>query len=103
MTCCPRGSSSQSASVDSRLSRLGKSAVDRSVTAIWSRMSAADAPSADDLETAFASIEDNPAIHEVILTGGDPLSLSDARLRRIVDRLNGISHLNNILMRNNPF
>jgi lysine 2,3-aminomutase len=57
---------------------------------------AAGAPSADDLETAYTYIETNPGIREVILTGGDPLSLSDARLRRILDRLAGIAHLNNI-------
>tara|TARA_R110002126_G_scaffold16961_32_gene67106 strand:- start:2046 stop:3095 length:1050 start_codon:yes stop_codon:yes gene_type:complete len=57
---------------------------------------AADAPSADDLETAFRYIEARPAIREVILTGGDPLSLSDARLARIVARLNGIAHLDGI-------
>ena len=57
---------------------------------------AADAPTADDLEAAYRYIESTPEIHEVILTGGDPLSLSDTRLERIVARLNGISHLNNI-------
>lgn len=57
---------------------------------------AADAPSADDLETAYRYIEDHAEIHEVILTGGDPLSLSDARLERIVARLNAIPHLNTI-------
>jgi len=57
---------------------------------------AADAPSADDLEAAYGYIEAHPEIHEVILTGGDPLSLSDARLSRIVQRLNRIPHLNNL-------
>jgi len=57
---------------------------------------AADAPTADDLEAAYRYIESDSEIHEVILTGGDPLSLSDARLERIISRLNGISHLNNI-------
>ncbi|MFT5485994.1 MAG: lysine 2,3-aminomutase [Paracoccaceae bacterium] len=57
---------------------------------------AAGAPSADDLEAAYGYIEDRPEIREVILTGGDPLSLSDARLGRVIARLNTISHLNNI-------
>lgn len=57
---------------------------------------AADAPTADDLDAAYLYIEDHPGIHEVVLTGGDPLSLSDVRLERIVARLNGIPHLNNI-------
>lgn len=57
---------------------------------------AAGAPNADDLETAYRYIEDRPAIREVILTGGDPLSLSDAKLAMIIARLNTIPHLNNI-------
>lgn len=57
---------------------------------------AADSPTADDLDAAFGYIEDNRDIREVILTGGDPLSLSDARLNRIMERLNEIPHLNNI-------
>jgi len=57
---------------------------------------AAGTPTADDLEVAFRYIEDHPGIREVILTGGDPLSLSDARLAGIVARLNGIPHLNNL-------
>ena len=57
---------------------------------------AAGAPTADDLEIAYRYIEDRPAINEVILTGGDPLSLSDARLARVIARLNAIPHLNNI-------
>lgn len=57
---------------------------------------AADAPTADDLEAAYTYIGNHPDIREVILTGGDPLSLSPARLRRVVDRLGAIPHLNNI-------
>ncbi|CAN0348135.1 unnamed protein product, partial [Discosporangium mesarthrocarpum] len=57
---------------------------------------AAGAPDADDLTAAFRYIEDHPDIREVILTGGDPLSLSDARLEAVIVRLNAISHLNNI-------
>lgn len=57
---------------------------------------AASAPTADDLEAAYRYIEDRPDIREVILTGGDPLSLSDARLGHVIKRLNTISHLNNI-------
>lgn len=57
---------------------------------------AAGTPRADDLEAAYRYIEDRPEIREVILTGGDPLSLSDTRLEAIIARLNGIAHLNNI-------
>ena len=57
---------------------------------------AAGTPTADDLEAAFHYIQEHPGIREVILTGGDPLSLSDARLAGIFARLNGIPHLNNL-------
>ena len=57
---------------------------------------AADAPSGEELEAAFAYIEERPQIVEAILTGGDPLSLSDARLARILWRLDAIPHLLNI-------
>ena len=57
---------------------------------------AADAPGGEELEAAFAYIEDRPQIVEVILTGGDPLSLSDARLARILRRLDAIPHLLNV-------
>lgn len=57
---------------------------------------AAETPTRDDMETAFAYIEDHPEIREVILTGGDPLSLSDRRLGAVLDRLDEIPHLLNI-------
>ncbi len=57
---------------------------------------AAGTPTAADLEVAYRYIEEHPEIREVILTGGDPLSLSDARLARIIARLNAIPHLNNL-------
>lgn len=46
-----------------------------------------------DLEEALAYIETNPAIWEVILTGGDPLVLSARRLESVLNRLNRISHV----------
>jgi len=39
------------------------------------------------------SLRDRPDINEVILSGGDPLSLSDARLRELVDELDRIPQL----------
>lgn len=45
------------------------------------------------LERAFRYIEDRPEIWEVILTGGDPLVLSDRRLADIVARLRAIDHV----------
>ncbi|AJY47406.1 lysine 2,3-aminomutase [Martelella endophytica] len=52
-----------------------------------------EALSADELEAAFDYIRANEAIFEVILTGGDPLVLSDRRLGDIMDRLGTIPHL----------
>jgi len=56
----------------------------------------ADAPSADDIDTAIDYIAAHDGIREVILTGGDPLSLSDVRLGDLLTRLAEISHLNNL-------
>jgi lysine 2,3-aminomutase len=46
-----------------------------------------------ELEAAIAYIRDNPAIWEVILTGGDPLMLSPRRLGAILDALEAIPHV----------
>ncbi len=53
---------------------------------------AAALPEAD-LEASYAYIAANPAIWEVILTGGDPLSLSPRRIASIVARLSEIPHV----------
>ncbi len=45
------------------------------------------------LEQAYAYIESRPQIREVILTGGDPLTLSNRRLKDVLDRLSAIPHL----------
>ena len=42
---------------------------------------------------AFEKLEADPSIHEVLLSGGDPLMLTDLRLGEIVDRLAAIPHL----------
>ena len=39
------------------------------------------------------ALRTNPTIHEVILSGGDPLSLSDERLKSLVKSLDQIPHL----------
>lgn len=44
----------------------------------------------------LALIEKDASIREVILSGGDPLSLSDEVLSSIVERLNPISHIDRI-------
>ncbi|OYU17194.1 MAG: lysine 2,3-aminomutase [Rhodobacteraceae bacterium PARR1] len=48
---------------------------------------------AADLEAALDYIAATPAIWEVILTGGDPMTLSPRRLRAIMDRLSAIPHV----------
>jgi EF-P beta-lysylation protein EpmB len=48
-------------------------------------------------ETAgIQTIQENPGISEVILSGGDPLLLSDARLAKLFQQLNTIKHLKRI-------
>src|SRR5712691_8258959 len=53
----------------------------------------ASALSRDALDTALAYISGRPDIWEVILSGGDPLVLSDRRLKNVVTRLAGIEHV----------
>jgi EF-P beta-lysylation protein EpmB len=45
---------------------------------------------------ALATIANDTSIEEVILSGGDPLSLSDARLARITDAIAGMPHVQRI-------
>jgi EF-P beta-lysylation protein EpmB len=45
------------------------------------------------LQRALDAIAADPSVEEVILSGGDPLSLSEARLRAVTDRLQEITHL----------
>ena len=45
---------------------------------------------------ALASVERDSSISEVILSGGDPLMLKDAPLRRLIDRIDAIPHLRRI-------
>ncbi|NQV15583.1 KamA family radical SAM protein [bacterium] len=47
----------------------------------------------EDLQAAYNYIEQHPEIKEVILTGGDPLTLGDHSLLAIFKRLEGIKHL----------
>jgi len=49
--------------------------------------------SLDAWRPALKQIADDSSIHEVILSGGDPLSLSDARLAQLVEELDRIPHL----------
>lgn len=49
--------------------------------------------SLDEMEKAYAYLEGQSGIWEVILSGGDPLILAPRRLAAIVERLNAIPHL----------
>lgn len=45
------------------------------------------------LEEAYAYIAGKPDIREVILTGGDPLTLSNRRLKEVMDRLSALKNI----------
>jgi EF-P beta-lysylation protein EpmB len=49
--------------------------------------------SLDDWQPAFAEIDGDQTIHEVILSGGDPLTVVDGTLAGMVQRLAAIGHL----------
>lgn len=51
------------------------------------------AASRTQISEAIEHIERTPAIRDVIVSGGDPLTLSDARLADILSRLRGIQHV----------
>lgn len=44
-------------------------------------------------EAAFEYLERTPEVRDVLLSGGDPLLLSDSRLERILSRLRSIPHI----------
>ena len=44
-------------------------------------------------EAAFEYLENTPQVRDVLLSGGDPLLLSDQRLERILTRLRAIKHI----------
>lgn len=46
-----------------------------------------------ELDTAFAYIQQHPEIWEVIITGGDPLILKPMVLKSLLNRLNAIPHV----------
>lgn len=50
----------------------------------------------EDWEPAMAEIEGNSEIHEVILSGGDPLVLNDNRLTQLCQRIARIPHIDRI-------
>jgi len=46
-----------------------------------------------ELDQALSYIRDNSAIRDVLLSGGDPLTMSDSRLEYIISRLRSIPHV----------
>ena len=50
-------------------------------------------PSSRDWQQALDYIANDPSIHEVILSGGDPLSSNDKQLQNLLEQLDTISHL----------
>lgn len=50
-------------------------------------------PAIDDWQPTLNYLADNPDISEIILSGGDPLSLTDERLSHLVDRLASVPSL----------
>jgi EF-P beta-lysylation protein EpmB len=52
--------------------------------------------SIDQWKPAFAQIAADPSINEVLLSGGDPLTLVDENLQRIISELESIEHVNRI-------
>jgi EF-P beta-lysylation protein EpmB len=54
--------------------------------------------SRDQWRPALETLRGDPSIHEVILSGGDPLSLSDERLARLAGELATIPHLRRFRM-----
>ncbi len=46
-----------------------------------------------DLESAFNYIEEHTEIRDVILSGGDPLMLTDTMLEKIIQRIRSIEHV----------
>ena len=46
-----------------------------------------------DIELALSYIEQTPVIRDVLISGGDPLSLDDDRLEYVLKRLNKIKHV----------
>ena len=45
------------------------------------------------IESGFKYIEDNSSIRDVLISGGDPLMLSDNKINSLLSRLNKIDHV----------
>ncbi len=53
-------------------------------------------PSRDRLAGALKWLEGDPSIHEVLITGGDPLILPDTRIDELLGRLAAIDHIRRV-------
>ncbi len=53
-------------------------------------------PGRDNWQAALAYVRERADIHEVILSGGDPLSLSDARLAELFAAIDAIPHISRV-------
>lgn len=51
---------------------------------------------ADKLEQAIAWIADTPEVNEVLITGGDPLLLTDRQLEDLLERVTAIDHVERV-------
>jgi EF-P beta-lysylation protein EpmB len=51
---------------------------------------------ADSWKSAFQAISNDPSINEVILSGGDPLTLADSELAHLSERFSRIPHLRRV-------
>ncbi len=52
--------------------------------------------SPEELDKAIKWLAKHPAVHEVLVTGGDPMVLSDDRLKDLLERLCAIDHIERI-------
>ncbi|MFT4150947.1 MAG: lysine-2,3-aminomutase-like protein [Paracoccaceae bacterium] len=52
--------------------------------------------SADELDQALDYLARTPAVREVVMTGGDPLTLSPRRIGAVLDRLAAIPHIEHV-------
>lgn len=50
----------------------------------------------EEIEAAIDWIQDHPAIHEVLMTGGDPFAMDDETIDRILNKLAGIPSIERI-------
>ncbi len=50
----------------------------------------------DEWQTTAAALADDTQISEVILSGGDPLTLSNRRLRQLIEQLETIDHIDTV-------